>query len=77
MQVAVERPVGDERVVVVRRADDDRIDVLLLKAFAPVGVGFGTGKELEDSGEERLVVLEIWEEVMCVVLLVFCLWYSV
>ena len=45
MHIAVQRPVGDEGMVMVRRADDDRLDTLLLQALPPVVVGLGAGEK--------------------------------
>ena len=41
---AVHGPVGHERVRVIRRAADHRLDVLLLKAFPPVHILLGLGE---------------------------------
>lgn len=43
----MQRPVGNESVVMVRRADDHRIEVFVVEAVAPVGVGLRFGKLLK------------------------------
>ena len=55
MQPAVERPVGDERMVMVGRANDDRIEVLLLKALAPIRVSPDSREALEGIREEVFI----------------------
>ncbi len=40
----MERPVGDEGVVVIGGADDDGVEVLLIKALSPIGGGDGAGE---------------------------------
>jgi hypothetical protein len=51
VQVAFQRPVGDEGMRVVRRADDDGVEVFVIEALAPVDVGRGTGKRFSASGK--------------------------
>ena len=63
MQAAIERPVGDECVVVIRGADDDGIEVLLLMALAPVGVGFRTREPLECVREEIFIHVAKGDEI--------------
>ena len=55
VQIAVQGPVGDEGVGVVSRANDHRVQVLLLEAFPPVDVGLGLGEPLEGIGKPLLV----------------------
>ena len=50
-QATVESPIGDEGVVMVGSGDDQRIEILLIKALAPVGVGLRLGKFLERQSE--------------------------
>ena len=47
VQAAVQRPVGDEGVVVVGGADDHGVDVLLLEALPPVRRRSWPGETLE------------------------------
>ena len=55
MQVAVQRPVGDEGVRVVGRADDHGVEVLLIEALPPVDVGLGLGEPLQGVGKALFV----------------------
>jgi hypothetical protein len=55
VEIAVERPVGDEGVMVVGRANHRGIEPLVFEAVAPVGVGFGAGKCGEGILEEGFV----------------------
>jgi len=41
---AIHGPIRDERVGVVERATDDRVDILLIKALAPIFIRFCLGK---------------------------------
>src|ERR1035437_1821803 len=44
VDAAIDRPIDDEGVVVIRRADDDGFNVLRIQTLAPVPVGLGLGK---------------------------------
>ena len=55
MQVTFQRPIGDESMRVVRRADDDGVEVFVIKAFAPVDVSRGTWEALQCVWKTRLI----------------------
>ncbi len=52
---AVHGPVGDERVGVIGGANDNGVDVLLVKALPPVDILLGLGKAFGTEGEVLLV----------------------
>src|ERR1017187_1733464 len=55
VHAAVQRPVGDEGVMVVRGANDHALDVLLVQALPPVPIGLGLREYLEAFGQAVLV----------------------
>ena len=55
MLAAIHGPVGDERVHVIGGAADHRLNVLLVKAFAPVNVLLSVGKLLRAECQVLLV----------------------
>ena len=55
VQAAIQRPIGDESVRMVRSAANHGIDVLLLEALAPIDVGFGFRELLGGGGDVLLV----------------------
>jgi len=55
VQVAVQRPIADERVRMVRRAAEHRVEALVIEALAPVDVGLGLGEPLGAVREVLLV----------------------
>jgi hypothetical protein len=55
VQVAVERPVGDKGMRVIGRADDNRVEVLLLQTLPPIDVSLGLRETLERVRKAFLV----------------------
>ena len=47
VHASVHGPIGDECVVMIGGADDDRLDVLLIEQPPPIRIGFRFGKDLE------------------------------
>ncbi|OHE82536.1 MAG: hypothetical protein A2107_10350 [Verrucomicrobia bacterium GWF2_62_7] len=58
MQIAIQRPVGNERVCVVGGAADDGVEaerLVIVEQFPPVNVGFGFRKPLRAEREVAFI----------------------
>ena len=64
VHVAVQRPVGDEGVMVIGRANDHGFHILLVHQAAPVPMRFRLGEDLQRLLHAQLVHVEVCHEVL-------------